>query len=259
MDKASARERLASTFYHHKIQVSRGLHAVERTRMLFALALKYPQPTQPGDYGVRANLKSGRDKLPASLLFFHGTARAEKLWPEDRWIELGRPRSEICCVDGQLQEDDQTDDHPDTRESEPPVVAPPTTDRDAGHRRDHRAQIHSHVEDRVAGVSPCVVGPVQPADDRRHVGLEESVSDDEQGQREIEHVDLLDGVIRVGKDEAYDYTRRCAKEEAILVGLSTGAVLAAVAKKIPDLPEGSRILTFCYDTGERYLSVEDLF
>jgi len=73
------------------------------------------------------------------------------------------------------------------------------------------------------------------------------------------HVDLLDGVIRVGKDEAYDYTRRCAKEEAILVGLSTGAVLAAVAKKIPDLPEGSRILTFCYDTGERYLSVEDLF
>jgi cysteine synthase A len=73
------------------------------------------------------------------------------------------------------------------------------------------------------------------------------------------HVDLLDGVIQVGKDEAFEYARRCAKEEGILVGISTGAVLAAVAKKIRDLPEGSRVLTFCYDTGERYLSVEELF
>jgi cysteine synthase A len=73
------------------------------------------------------------------------------------------------------------------------------------------------------------------------------------------HTDVLDGVIQVDKDEAFDYVRRCAKEEGILVGISTGAALAAVAKKIPELPEGSRILTFCYDTGERYLSIDDLF
>jgi len=73
------------------------------------------------------------------------------------------------------------------------------------------------------------------------------------------HRDVLDGVIQVDKDEAFEYARRCAREEGILVGISTGASLAAVAKKIPELRAGSRILTFCYDTGERYLSVEGLF
>jgi len=73
------------------------------------------------------------------------------------------------------------------------------------------------------------------------------------------HTDLLDGVITISKDEAYDYTRRVAKEEGIFVGISSGAALAAVAKKIPEMPVGSRILTFNYDTGERYLSVEGLF
>jgi cysteine synthase A len=73
------------------------------------------------------------------------------------------------------------------------------------------------------------------------------------------HTDVLDGVIQVEKDEAFDYARRCAKEEGILVGLSSGASLAAVAKKLPELPGNSRVLTFCYDTGERYLSVADLF
>jgi len=73
------------------------------------------------------------------------------------------------------------------------------------------------------------------------------------------HRDVLDGVIQVEKDEAFEYARRCAREEGILVGISTGASLAAVAKKIPELRAGSRILTFCYDTGERYLSVEGLF
>ena len=72
------------------------------------------------------------------------------------------------------------------------------------------------------------------------------------------HVDLLDGVIQVGKDEAFTYAARCAKEEGILVGISSGASLAAVAKKLPELPAGARVLTFCYDTGERYLSVEGL-
>jgi cysteine synthase A len=70
---------------------------------------------------------------------------------------------------------------------------------------------------------------------------------------------ILDGVIQVGKEESYDYALRCAKEEGILVGISTGAALAAVAKKLPDLKKGGSILTFCYDTGERYLSVEGLF
>jgi cysteine synthase A len=75
----------------------------------------------------------------------------------------------------------------------------------------------------------------------------------------ILNVAALDGVIDIGKDEAYTYTQRIAKEEGILVGISTGAALAAVAKKLPEIPKGSRILTFNYDTGERYLSVEGLF
>ncbi|MGE5364342.1 MAG: cysteine synthase A [Bacteroidota bacterium] len=71
--------------------------------------------------------------------------------------------------------------------------------------------------------------------------------------------DILDGTITVGKDEAFEYAGRAAREEGIFIGISSGAALAAVAKKIPELPSGSRILTFCYDTGERYLSVEGLF
>jgi cysteine synthase A len=75
----------------------------------------------------------------------------------------------------------------------------------------------------------------------------------------IMRTDLLDGVIQVDKQEAFDYAARCAREEGILVGISSGAALAAVAKKLPDLAPDSRVLTFCYDTGERYLSVEGLF
>jgi cysteine synthase A len=73
------------------------------------------------------------------------------------------------------------------------------------------------------------------------------------------HTSVLDGVIPIGKEEAYSYAVRCAKEEGILVGISTGASLAAVAKKLSEMRDGSRVLTFCYDTGERYLSIEDLF
>ncbi len=73
------------------------------------------------------------------------------------------------------------------------------------------------------------------------------------------HREVLDGVIRVSKEEAYTYAARVAKEEGIFAGISTGAALAAVARKIPEVPRSSRILTFCYDTGERYLSVEGLF
>jgi cysteine synthase A len=73
------------------------------------------------------------------------------------------------------------------------------------------------------------------------------------------HREVLDGVILVTKEEAFSYAQRAAKEEGIFVGISSGASLAAVAKKLPELPAGSRILTFCYDTGERYLSIEGLF
>lgn len=73
------------------------------------------------------------------------------------------------------------------------------------------------------------------------------------------HTRLLDGTIQVTKEEAYSYSQRSAKEEGIFVGISSGASLAAVAKKLPDLPPKSKVLTFCYDTGERYLSIEGLF
>lgn len=71
--------------------------------------------------------------------------------------------------------------------------------------------------------------------------------------------EYLDGTIQVSKDEAFDYARRAAKEEGLFVGISSGAAFAAVAKKIGELPKGSKILTFSYDTGERYLSIEGLF
>jgi len=70
---------------------------------------------------------------------------------------------------------------------------------------------------------------------------------------------LLDGTITVGKEESFEYAQRVAKEEGILVGISTGAALAAVAKKLPEIPKGATVLTFNYDTGERYLSIDGLF
>lgn len=76
---------------------------------------------------------------------------------------------------------------------------------------------------------------------------------------EIYQANLIDEVISVSKEEAFAYTKAIAKQEGILVGISTGASLAAVAKKIATLPEDATILTFNYDTGERYLSIEGLF
>ena len=70
------------------------------------------------------------------------------------------------------------------------------------------------------------------------------------------HVDLLDGVIQVDGDAAKDFARRSAAEEGLLVGISSGATLAAIAQKLADIPAGSTVLGFNYDTGERYLSVE---
>ncbi|CEJ67979.1 Cysteine synthase [Chryseobacterium oranimense G311] len=70
---------------------------------------------------------------------------------------------------------------------------------------------------------------------------------------------LLDEIVQIGKDEAFEHTKEAAKKEGLFVGISTGAALAAVAKKLPEIPAGSSILTVNYDTGERYLSIEGLF
>jgi len=70
------------------------------------------------------------------------------------------------------------------------------------------------------------------------------------------HTDLLDGVIQVEAEAAREYARRSAREEGLLVGISSGATLAAIAQKLPDLAKGATVLGFNYDTGERYLSIE---
>ncbi|QDX24678.1 cysteine synthase A [Sphingomonas suaedae] len=71
------------------------------------------------------------------------------------------------------------------------------------------------------------------------------------------HTDSIDGAIQVDAADAKEFARRAAREEGMLIGISSGATLAAIAKKLGDLPAGSRILGFNYDTGERYLSVPD--
>ncbi len=70
------------------------------------------------------------------------------------------------------------------------------------------------------------------------------------------HTALLDGVIQVDAEPAREMARRCAAQEGILVGISSGATLAAIAQKLPELPAGATVLGFNYDTGERYLSTE---
>ncbi len=73
------------------------------------------------------------------------------------------------------------------------------------------------------------------------------------------HTQTLDGVIQVSEEESIDFAKRAAKEEGLFIGISSGASLAAVAKKLPELPDGARVLTFNYDTGERYLSMDGVF
>jgi cysteine synthase A len=73
------------------------------------------------------------------------------------------------------------------------------------------------------------------------------------------NTDILDGVIQVANEDAFRFAVRCVKEEGIFIGISSGASLAAINKKLSEIPDGSRVLTFCYDTGERYLSVQGLF
>jgi cysteine synthase len=71
------------------------------------------------------------------------------------------------------------------------------------------------------------------------------------------HTQVIDGVIQVEPEDAKEMARRAAREEGMLVGISSGATLAAIAQKLKELPAGSRVLGFNYDTGERYLSVPD--
>ena len=75
----------------------------------------------------------------------------------------------------------------------------------------------------------------------------------------VMRTDLLDGIIQVAPEDAFTYARRSAREEGILVGVSSGASLAAVASLVPQMVDGARVLTFAYDSAERYLSVEALF
>ncbi|KMQ66534.1 cysteine synthase [Chryseobacterium angstadtii] len=70
---------------------------------------------------------------------------------------------------------------------------------------------------------------------------------------------ILDEIVQVGKDQAFEYTKEAGRKEGLFVGISTGAALAAVANKLSEIPAGSTVLTINYDTGERYLSVEGLF
>jgi len=76
---------------------------------------------------------------------------------------------------------------------------------------------------------------------------------------DIMNTAILDGIIQVSAEDAFRFAVRCAREEGIFIGISSGASLAAVNRKLADIPDGSRVLTFCYDTGERYLSVPGLF
>jgi cysteine synthase A len=73
------------------------------------------------------------------------------------------------------------------------------------------------------------------------------------------HTATLDGSIQVSEEDAFEFARSAARKEGIFLGASSGASLAAVAQMLPSMKDGAKVLTFCYDTGERYLSVDGLF
>ena len=75
----------------------------------------------------------------------------------------------------------------------------------------------------------------------------------------ILNTSLIDGIVQVQKEEAYEFAKNAAKKEGILLGVSSGASLAAVEKSLDQIPDGAVVVTFCYDTGERYFSVAELF
>lgn len=76
---------------------------------------------------------------------------------------------------------------------------------------------------------------------------------------EVLNVDILDGIIQISDEDAFEMARRCAKEEGILIGISSGATLAALKQKESEMAADSCVLIFSYDSGERYLSIDDLF
>lgn len=76
---------------------------------------------------------------------------------------------------------------------------------------------------------------------------------------QVLNTDILDGTILVSEEDSFEMARRCAREEGIFVGISSGASLAAANQKLAEIPPGSQVMVFSYDTGERYLSIEDLF
>lgn len=92
LDKSSAKEPLASRFYHHPIAVSKDLHAVERIRQLFAAALQYPLPAEKGDFAIRQHFhkanQAAQDTAEPYLVFQHSTTRFDKHWPEAYWLSL---------------------------------------------------------------------------------------------------------------------------------------------------------------------------
>lgn len=90
MDRHSVRERLATAVYHHRLNVPRDMHAVQRTRTLFSLALQYALPAHAVQYGLESHYPRNREKTRPFVMFFHGSAMARKLWPEHHWIELAR-------------------------------------------------------------------------------------------------------------------------------------------------------------------------
>jgi heptosyltransferase-1 len=90
MDRRSAREGLAAVAYRYRVPVPREMHAVERSRLLFSRALHYRCGTEPGDYGLGAAYAPPQGDGKPRLMFLHGTARPEKLWPREHWCELAR-------------------------------------------------------------------------------------------------------------------------------------------------------------------------
>lgn len=89
-DRASARESFASLAYRHRFAIDTELHAMERSRQLLAAALAYPQPGSPPRSGLQRRDLEYRGTQARSVLFLHGSARADKLWPEAHWVELAR-------------------------------------------------------------------------------------------------------------------------------------------------------------------------
>jgi cysteine synthase A len=128
------------------------------------------------------------------------------------------------------------------------------------HRRRHRRPHH--------GLRPGAQADVAEAEGlRRRAGASPVISGGKPSPHPIQgigagfvpknlHADLLDGVIQVEAEAAREMARRSAREEGLLVGISSGATLAAIAQKLPEITAGTTVLGFNYDTGERYLSIE---